>query len=120
MAIKHDYLRVVGGGTFKVGGGEPMPPSKRLDAMRPTSWDEMQRAEQAVREGGGAGPMFSEHETFADYHFGTDIPTGREIQSGDDMAPAAEARGARTFVVGLIVALAVVLLLALGIGLASA
>lgn len=45
------------------------------DALRPMNFDDLQRAERVVRDGGG-GPMFSEHETYADFHFGTDIPTG--------------------------------------------
>ena len=78
-----------------------MKPSERFDALRPSlereaeeaerlrpvTLEQLERAEQAVRDGGG-GPMFSEMDTYADFHFGMNIPTGvvGEVQSGDDMA----------------------------------
>lgn len=108
----------------------PMKPSERLnamrnadwrdgDALRPMTFDQLERAERVVRDGGG-GPMFSEHETYADFHFGTDIPTGvvGEVQSSDGMSVAdqdfaeMDARPHSTAVLWLLAALVVVLALA--------
>ncbi len=44
--------------------------------QKPVTLSQLEAAEQAVRDH-GTGPMFSEQETYADFHFGTDIPTGR-------------------------------------------
>lgn len=108
-----------------------MKPSERLDALRPslereadeaeamrpgTMLDQLVRAEAAVREDPGHA-MFSEGETFTDFHFGTDIPTGlpREVQSSDGMyapEPSPQDRRANLFIVGLFIALGVVVLLA--------
>lgn len=103
----------------------PMSVSERLTAAQQqrTQIEQLERAEQAMREGAVGTPMFSEHETYDDFHFGTDIPTGvmyaapREVQSGDDMAgPQGEARGARIFVGVLVIAVAAILLLAWAFG----
>lgn len=124
-----------------------MKPSERLDAMRnmgalereaawaddlrPVTLDQLERAERAVREG-GMGPMFSEQDTYTDFHFGTDIPTGvisehppcevvarREFQSAVDADFAdmdTRDGGAFLWLIALCVALGVVLMISWAAG----
>lgn len=132
-----------------------MKPSERLDAMRnmdalereagwaddlrPVTLDQLERAERAVREG-GMGPMFSEQDTYTDFHFGTDIPTGRVTwydghdelaEGGVDVVPRREFQstvdadfadmdtrdgGAFLWLIALCVALGVVLMISWAAG----